>query len=107
MDHLLQGVGEEMLDNYIARYEEGAVQLRPRLRFVDAQGRACPAAAFVGARSGREFADSPHFPRFRGSVLEGISRHFEAGRLSPSELYRDCLLERARRRHPVRAGITG
>lgn len=98
MSDLVHGLGDEMLRNYIVRYEAGAVQARPRLRFVDGDGRACPAAACAGAGSREAFAGSDHFLRFRGSVLERISRRFEAGDLSSSELYRECLLERARRR---------
>jgi hypothetical protein len=106
MGDLARGLGDDMLDNYILRYEEGAVQPRPRLRFVDGEGRVCPAAACAGTGSREAFAGSDHFLRFRGSALERVSRRFEAGELSPSDLYRDCLLERARRRPAPRAHAT-
>lgn len=102
MGNLARDLGDDMLDNYIVRYEEGAVQPRPRLRFVDGEGRACPAAACAGARSSEAFAGSSHFLRFDGSILEALSRCFEAGELTPSDLYRDCLLERVRRREHAR-----
>lgn len=97
MRDLLERLRDEMLENYIRAYEGGRIQGRPRLRFVDREGRACPAAAFAGAGDRADFAGSEPFTRFLGSDLEAISRCFESGQLEPSELYRDCVLERARR----------
>ncbi len=107
MGDLARGLGDDMLDNYILRYEEGSVQPRPRLRFVDGEGRVCPAAACAGSASREAFAGSDHFLRFRGSALERVSRRFESGELSPSDLYRDCLLERARRGGAPRPAAAG
>lgn len=111
--HLLSALPSEALDNYVERYEEGRVQHRPRLRFVDADGRACPAAALAGAETSSEFADREPGAGFLGSRLEELSRAFEDARLDPDRLYRDCLLERARRRggrrrpsRRIRAGRT-
>lgn len=110
MGDLLENLSGEMLDNYIRTYEEGRIQSRPRLRFVDREGRTCPAAAFAGAGDRVEFAATESFVRFPGSDLEAISRRFESGGLDPSALYRDCLLERARRigtsRQPVAVQAT-
>lgn len=85
------------LANFIDRYESGRVQRRPRLRFVDRAGRACPAAALAGAETSAEFMNGESGGRFRGGVLERISRAFEDGDLDVGDLYRECLLERARR----------
>lgn len=101
MQHLLHELGNEALDNYIACYERGGVQPRPQLRFIDAEGRACPATAFAGASSRSELADSRMLAGFLGSVLERVSRRFEDGNLEPADLYSDCLLERARRTGPL------
>lgn len=85
------------LANFIDRYEAGRVQRRPRLRFVDRGGRACPAAALAGAETSTEFMNGESGSRFRGGVLERISRAFEDGELDAGDLYRECLLEIARR----------
>lgn len=85
------------LSNFIDRFEAGRVQRRPRLRFVDRAGRACPAAALVGADSSADFMNGESGRRFRGSVLERVSRAFEDGDLDVGALYRECLLELARR----------
>lgn len=85
------------LANFIDRYESGRVQRRPRLRFVDRAGRACPAAALAGAETSAEFMNGDSGRRFRGGALERISRAFENGELDVGDLYRECLLERARR----------
>ena len=106
MGDLLQNLGGEMLDSYIRSYEEGRIQPCPRLRFVDREGRTCPAAAFAGAGHGAEFTASEAFVRFLGSDLEAISRRFESGELDASDLYRDCLLERARRKESSRRSVT-
>lgn len=85
------------LVNFIDRYESGRIQQRPRLRFVDPAGRACPAAALAGAESSADFMNGEAGRAFRGGVLERISRAFEDGELDVGALYRECLLERARR----------
>lgn len=85
------------LANFIDRYEAGRVQRRPRLRFVDRSGRACPAAALAGAETSAGFMNGASGRRFRGGVLERISRAFEDGDLDAGDLYRECLLELARR----------
>lgn len=85
------------LVNFIDRYEAGRVQRRPRLRFVDRGGRACPAAALAGAETSSEFMNGESGRRFRGGTLERISRAFEDGELDVGDLYRECLLERTRR----------
>lgn len=94
-DEILASLPESALDAYIDRYERGGVQRRPRLRFVDGGGRACPAAALADAGSSAEFMNGDGGAGFRGSVLERISRAFEDGELDAGDLYRDCLLERA------------
>lgn len=94
---LTTALSDRALTNYIDRYEAGRVQRRPRLRFVDRLGRACPAAALAGAETSADFMNGEAGPRFRGGVLERISRAFEDGDLDAAELYRDCLLESARR----------
>lgn len=96
-DTLVSELDDAELDNYIERYEADAVQRRPRLRFVDRGGRACPAAALAGAGSSADFMRGPAGRDFRGGGLERISRAFEDGRLDPDRLYRECLLERTRR----------
>lgn len=92
------------LENYVDRYEADGVQRRPRLRFVDRAGRACPAAALAGAATSAEFAAGEAGREFRGSRLEDVSRAFEDGRLDADRLYRECVLERARRRSRATAG---
>lgn len=97
-DTLIASLADAELENYIERYEDDGVQRRPRLRFVDRSGRACPAAAFAGAGTSAEFMNGEAGRGFRGGRLEGVSRAFEDGRLDADRLYRECLLERARRR---------
>lgn len=94
----LRSLPGSMLRNYVSRYEEGGVQPHPRLSFVDAEGRACIVGALAGARSLREFAATEVCRSFPRGPLERLSRLFEDGRVTPGEVYRDCLLELARRR---------
>lgn len=91
---------EAMLRNYVHRYESGGVQSHPTLRFVDAEGRACLAAALCGARSSAEVAPAAAAlgHPFHGGVLEQVSRRFEGGRLSAAQAYDACVLEMAARR---------
>ncbi len=91
---------DPMLRNYLRRYESGGVQSRPTLRFVDAQGRACLAAALCGARSSAEVAPAAAAlgHPFHGGVLEQVSRRFEGGHLSAAQAYDACVLELAARR---------
>lgn len=93
----LRAVSNRLLENYVRRYESGGVQRRPRLRFVDAEGRACIVGAMADVDSSREFAESDHFRSFRSGPLVRISRMFEEGRVSAAEVYDACLLELARR----------
>lgn len=93
----LDALPDRMLRNFVCRYEDGGVQRRPRLRFVDDRGRACLAGALTGARTSREFADSAAGRSFRQGPLLRLSREFEAGRLSAAQLYDACLMELARR----------
>lgn len=97
MTDLIQRLPGHMLSNYVRRYEAGGVQERPRLRFVDGEGRACVAGALAGAASAADFASGPCGRDFLGSDLEAVSRLFEDGRLTAAQMYRECLLERARR----------
>lgn len=97
MEELVTSLSDRSLANYIERYEDGRVQSWPRLRFVDDAGCACPAAALAGAETSAEFMDGAAGRDFRGSPLERVSRSFEDGNLDAGALYRDCLLERARR----------
>ncbi len=90
-------LSDSALSNFIDRYEAGRVQRRPRLRFVDRGGRACPAAALAGAETSADFMDGDAGREFRGGILERISAAFEDGDLDAAELYRECLLENARR----------
>lgn len=91
---------DAMLRNYVCRYESGGVQPRPTLRFVDAEGRACLAAAFCGARTSADVsrAAAALGQPFHRGILEQVSRRFEAGRLSATEAYDACVLELAARR---------
>ena len=98
---------DRMLLQYVARYERGEVQSRPRLRFVDAEGRACLAAALCGARSAAEVAGlAAEAGGFPGGPLERVSRRFEAGELRSAEFYDEVVLELTRRRaeREVRSG---
>lgn len=91
---------DQMLHNFVRRYETGGVQPAPRLRFVDDDGRACLSAALCGARSAPEVAGAAALlgHTFRGGVLERVSRLFEGGTLTADAMYADCLLELTRRR---------
>lgn len=100
----LRSVSDRLLRNYVRRYESGGVQRRPRLRFVDAEGRACIVGAMADVESSREFAESDHFRSFRSGPLVRISRMFEEGRVSPAEVYDACVLELARRSDAGAAG---
>lgn len=93
----LRAVSDRLLENFVRRYECGGVQRRPRLRFVDAEGRACIVGAMADVESSREFAESDHFRTFRSGPLVRISRKFEEGRVSSTDVYDACLLELARR----------
>lgn len=88
---------DSALGNFIDRYEAGGVQRRPRLRFVDRGGRACPAAAMAGAETSSDFMNGEAGRDFRAGILGRISAAFEDGDLDAAELYRECLLEVARR----------
>lgn len=91
---------DPMLRNYIRRYESGGVQSRPTLRFVDAEGRACVAAAFCGARTSADVSEAAAAlgHPFLGGIMEHVSRRFESGRLSAAEAYDACVLELTARR---------
>lgn len=86
-----------MLRNYVRAYEEGRVQRRPCLRFVNGAGRACVVGAMAGAARSREPADTELFRTFRSEPLLRLSRQFESGQLSAEGMYDACLLELTRR----------
>lgn len=110
MSTICKELSEGMLRSFVARYERDEVQSTPRLRFVDAEGRACPAAALCDARSSADFARAAgERGGFLGGPLERVSRLFEAGRLRPAELYTESVLELTRRRaeRTARHGSSG
>lgn len=90
-------LSDRLLRNYVRRYEGGGVQPRPRLRFVDAEGRACIVGAMADVDSSREFAATGLFRALRSGPLVRISRKFEDGRITPAQVYDACLLELTRR----------
>lgn len=94
----LRRIPDGMLNNYVERYEQGGVQRRPCLRFVDEEGRACVVGALAGAGTVEEFAGTEACARFPGGILERISRLFEDRRLTADRMYAESLLELTRRR---------
>lgn len=98
----LRELSDRMLENYVARYEEGGVQPRPCLRFVDAEGRACIVGALAGAASVEEFAESDACRSFLEGALVEISRMFEERRITAADVYAECLLELTRREADAR-----
>ena len=93
----LSHLPDRLLRNFVRAFEDGRVQRRPRLRFVDAEGRACIVGAMAGVASSRALARTEVFRTFRSGPLLSLSRRFEAAELTAEDVYDACVLELARR----------
>ncbi|MGH7555845.1 MAG: hypothetical protein ACREMQ_22820 [Longimicrobiales bacterium] len=76
----------------MAAFEAGRVQKYPHARFVNRYGECCVVGALADARSAADMVRSPLWAAFNGSVLEVLSRRFEARTLTSQDFYEEALL---------------
>jgi hypothetical protein len=80
------------IESYVRMFEAGRVQKHPQARFVNSEGECCIVGALAGARTSHDVVASPVYAGFNGSVLEELSRRFEAGRLTGQAFYEEAVL---------------
>ena len=89
---LVQVLPTPWIENFVAAFEAGRVQKYPHARFVNRYGECCVVGALADARSAADMVRSPLWAAFNGSVLEELSRRFEARSLTSQEFYEEALL---------------
>jgi hypothetical protein len=84
---LVQVLPTPWIENFVAAFEAGRVQKYPHARFVNRYGECCVVGALADARSAADMVRSPLWAAFNGSVLEELSRRFEARTLTSQDFY--------------------